>query len=108
MTGHSCSAWADPLTWECAGWLAWGVGDWLGVLRLVLCVFGAPVRLEGQAADLAAAGGHGHLDRVGDHGRTRVVAMDQPITRREQISITVARYSHADPTATNRASVVKS
>jgi hypothetical protein len=36
-------------------------------------ILGAPVRVKDDVVDQAAAGGHGHLDRVGDQRGAHVV-----------------------------------
>lgn len=60
----------------------------------------APVRVEGDAVVLAAAGGHGRLERVGDQRGALWSVIDQAVTRRGQMSMTVAGYGRAEPTAT--------
>jgi hypothetical protein len=50
--------------------------------------------------DLAATGGHGHLERVGDQRGAHVIRDRPADKRRQQISMTVARYSQVKPTAT--------
>ena len=57
----------------------------------------ATVGVEDHAVDVAATGGDRRLQGVGDEVVRMCSASDQPITRRENKSMTVARYSQPSP-----------